>query len=341
MPHAALEDLLAQALAARRMALRDTPELVRQEGALRLLHGYLEGLPDLAVDLYARTLVLHVSAEPSSHAHEMVKQALRFYQAQLPWIDTVLVKWRSSERESERRGLLLAGTTPARKVREHGVWYALDLTLNLDASLYLDTRHLRAWALRELSGLRVLNTFAYTGSLGVAAAAGKARQVIQTDKSRRFLNLAKDSYALNGLPVHREDFRDGDFWTVIAALKRANQLFDCVFVDPPFFSQGSGGVVDLVNNNKAILNKLRPLVAHGGRLVSINNALFVSGAAYSAMLESLCADGYMTLEEMIPVPEEFAIPTQARVGQLPADPAPFNHSTKIAVLRVRRKDQRV
>ncbi len=31
---------------------------------------------------------------------------------------------------------------------------------------------------------------------------------------------------------------------------------------------------------------------------------------------------------------------KTRIGSPPADPAPFNHSTKIAVLRVRRKDGR-
>ena len=55
----------------------------------------------------------------------------------------------------------------------------------------------------------------------------------------------------------------------------------------------------------ALINKVRPLVSDGGTLVTINNALFVSGAAYMAMLETLCADGYLTIEELIPVPQDF------------------------------------
>ena len=46
-----------------------------------------------------------------------------------------------------RRGKLLFGEAPDRKVEENGVWYALDLRMNQDASLYLDTRNLRSgWA---------------------------------------------------------------------------------------------------------------------------------------------------------------------------------------------------
>ena len=73
-------------------------------------------------------------------------------------------------------------------------------------------------------------------------------------------------------------------------------------------------------------------------LVTINNALFVSGAAYMQMLESLCADGYLSVETLIPVPQDFLGYAATEGAALPADPAPFNHSTKIAVLRVRRKE---
>jgi 23S rRNA (cytosine1962-C5)-methyltransferase len=241
---------------------------------------------------------------------------------------------------------MIYGETLARKIRENGVWYAVDLTMNADASLFLDTRGLRAWAMegqgdeRRLAGRRVLNTFAYTGSLGVAALAGGAREVVQMDLNRRFLNLAKDSYALNGYPVRREDFRAGDFWTQVNQLKRAGALFDCVFVDPPFFSATARGRVDLLTESHRVINKVRPLVAHNGWLVTINNALFLSGKEYLGMLEGLCADGYLSIETLIPVPPDFTGFPGTRVGQPPVDPAPFNHSTKIAVLRVTRKDQK-
>lgn len=79
------------------------------------------------------------------------------------------------------------------------------------------------------------------------------------------------------------------------------------------------------------------MINHDGYLVAINNALFVSGAAYMKEIESVCADGYLTIEETIPVPADFiGEPQAARKGPV-TDPAPFNHSTKIVVLKVRRK----
>ena len=310
------------------------------ETAFRLFNGFLEGCPDLVVDVYARTLVVVNYAGDSPQGQPLVDAAVRSLLEQLAWVRAVIGKTRSTQDEAARRGILLHGQSPDRKIREHGVWYAVDLALNLDASLYLDTRNLRAWAVEHLDGKRVLNTFAYTGSLGTAAMAGGARQVVQMDLNRRFLHLAKDSYALNGFPVQRSDFRVGDFWVQASQLRRAGELFDCVFVDPPFFSTTPGGTVDLLSQSQQVINKVRPLVAHNGWLVAINNALFLSGAAYLHLLQDLCADGYMSIEQFIAVPPDFTGFLETRVGSFPVDPAPFNHATKIAVLRVRRKDEK-
>ena len=305
--------------------------------AFRLFNGFTEGCPDLVVDLYAATLVLYNHAEAPEEGLAMVRQAQAFLQERFPWLRAGIVKSRNGQSVAEKRGKLLFGETPDRKVQEHGVWYALDLGMNQDASLYLDTRNLRKWTLEHLRAKTVLNAFAYTGSLGVAALAGGAARVVQLDLSRTFLNLAKTSYSLNGFPVDKADFLSGDFWSLANRLKRAGERFDCVFIDPPFFSVTPKGVVDLADNAARLINKVRPLINDGGWLVSVNNALYVSGKAYLQTLERLCADGYLKIAGLIPVPEDFTGYPSTRTGTPIMDPAPFNHSTKIAVLEVRRK----
>ena len=324
--------LLGKAIAAREPSF-DTGHLT----AFRLFNGFLEGCPDLVVDLYATTLVLHNYAELPEQGLPIVHAAQAFLQIRLPWLRAGIVKTRNSLSVEEKRGKLLFGEAPDRKVQEHGVWYALNLCMNRDASLYLDTRALRLWALQNLRARTVLNTFAYTGSLGVAALAGGAARVVQMDLNRQFLYLAKTSYTLNGFPIHKGDFLAGDFWAQVSHLKRAGERFDCVIVDPPFFSATSKGVLDLNTDSARLINKVRPLINDGGWLVSINNALYVSGKEYLQTLEALCADGYLKISELIPVPEDFTGYAKTRTGMPVTDPAPFNHSTKIAVLEVRRK----
>jgi len=311
----------------------------RHESAFRLFNGFYEGYPDLALDVYARTLVIHNYADPPEDGMPALDTARDFLRSNLPWLRTVIFKTRHSQSLDERRGRVVEGDTPDSKIREYDIWYALDLTMNRDASLYLDTRNVRKWVLDHLAGKTVLNTFAYTGSLGVAAMGGGAKRVVHLDLNRRFLNVAKTSYTLNGFPIIKYDFISSDFFPGVARLKRSGDLFDCVFLDPPFFSSTSKGRVDQVAEGKRLINKVRPLVADGGWLVAVNNALFLSGREYMAMLEELCADRYLRVESLIPVPEDFTGYPETRSGEYVTDPAPFNHPTKIVVLKVKRKPQ--
>ena len=165
--------------------------------------------------------------------------------------------------------------------------------------------------------------------------AGGASLVAQTDRNGMFLNLAKDSCSLNGFPIHKKDFIAQDFFPTVAKFKSTKQFFDCVIIDPPFFSTTAKGKVDLENDSTRLINKVRPLINDGGTLIAINNALYVSGQEYMQSLENLCKDGYLSIRELIPVPDDMVGYNQ--VGKPITDPSPFNHSTKIAILDVRRK----
>jgi len=334
MDSARFEPLLTKAISVR-FALFDP----QHQMPCRLFNGFLEGDSRLVIDLYATTVVLHNYANPPEDGHDMIANAQQVVQTLLPWVQAILLKTRRSSLPTERDGRILAGDRLAQRVREHGVWYAIDLTMNRDTSFYLDTRNLRHWAIHNLKDRSVLNTFAYTGSLGVAAQAGGAARVLQLDLNRQFLNVAKTSYTLNGFPINKADFQAGDFWPQITQLNRKGERFDCVFLDPPFFAASDKGVVDLERNYIKLINKVRPLINDGGVLVAINNALFLSGADYMNVLDRVSADGYVQLEDRIPVPEDSAGYPQSRCTMPLIDPSPFNHATKIALLRIRRKKE--
>ncbi len=329
-----LAPLLDRAITARE-AMFDA----RHESAMRLFNGFVEGCPSLVVDLYATTIIIHNYADQPEDNYALVAAAQQILRQRLPWIRAILVKTRRGATAEARNGELVYGTTLDRRVREHGVWYAVELAMNRDASLYLDTRNLRQWAIDNLNGKSVLNTFAYTGSLGVAARGGGAARVVHLDLNRQFLNVAKTSYTLNGFPIHKQDFLAGDFWPLTNRLKRAGDHFDCVFLDPPFFAATHHAVLDLAQDVARLINKLRPLVHDGGSIIAINNALFVSGQAYMSALEALCHDGYVSIADLIPVPADFTGFSQTQTNLPITDPTPFNHSTKIAVLQIRHTRQ--
>ncbi|MFO7545860.1 MAG: class I SAM-dependent methyltransferase [Trueperaceae bacterium] len=309
------------------------------ESAFRLFHGHLEGDPRYVIDVYGRTAVVFHHAPPRELDDEL-DTILAVLRDRLPWIRAAIVKEREGATDEARRGRVFwQGGTPTidTRIREHGVRYAIDLLMNQDASFYLDTRILRRWLIDHSEGKSVLNTFAYTGSLGVAARAGGASRVLHTDMNHRFLNVAKASYALNGFPVDKRDFQAQDFFSIVRGLKLRGERFDTVILDPPFFSSTRGGTVDLNQDAARLVNKVRPLVTSGGNLVVVNNALFVSGAEFLGQLEALCSGGWMEIAQLVDVPEDVTGYATTRRGEPVADPAPFAHATKIAILTVRHR----
>lgn len=307
----------------------------KHESAFRLFNGFTEGCPDLIIDIYAATAVIHNYADKPEEGASLVQEAQEFLTTSLPWLRAGLLKTRSGATQEEKRGKILFGAELDRKIKEHDVWYSINLTLNRDSSLYLDTRNLRKWILENLKDKSLLNTFAYTGSFGIAALKGGASRVVQIDLDRDFLNIAKTSYTLNGFPIQKGNFISRDFFEQVSNMKRNNTFFDCVIIDPPFFSTTSKGRVDQEKESARLINKVRPLINGGGYLIAINNALYVSGKEYMQTLEELCKDGYLKIRELIPVPEDFT--GYNPVGNPITDPSPFNHSTKIAILDVKRK----
>ncbi len=325
-----LSTLLTKALSSRAPLIDP-----KHESAFRLFNGFIEGSPEIVIDVYASTAVIHNYADVPDQGALLVEEARQFLNTSLSWLRAGIVKTRNGKTQEDKCGKLLFGTELDRKIKEHDTWYSVHLTLNRDLSLYLDTRNLRKWIIENLKGKSVFNTFAYTGSFGVAALKGGATRVVQVDLNREFLNIAKESYTLNGFPIQKGDFIARDFFEQVGNMKRENKFFDCAIIDPPFFSTTSKGKVDQEKESARLINKIRPLINDGGYLIAINNALFVSGREYMQTLESLCKDGYLKIKELIPVPEDFT--GYNPVGKPITDPAPFNHSTKIAVLEVRRK----
>ena len=307
------------------------------QSALRLFNGFYEGLPGLVVDLFASTLVISNHAREPESLEVAIQTAQAFFRQQFPWISSVLIKRRAAQELHLQRGECVFGAEAAAEIEEDGVRYALNLRLNQDSSFYLDTRLLRAFLRENSAGKSVLNCFAYTGALGIAALAGGARSVLQTDLNAEALRLARRSYRLNSF-TGSMNLLPLDFFKAVSRLKTSNALFDCVILDPPLFSATEAGTVSLTGNWLTLVNKVRPLVADGGLLIAINNALYLSGEELARSLDELSQSGYVQLKTRIPVPQDVTGYPGTIRNEPPVPPAPYNHPTKISVLRVRRKD---
>lgn len=169
---------------------------------------------------------------------------------------------------------LVAGTEHARfEVVESGSRYLIDLGASATSSgLFLDQRETRRRLLHtDLAGRTVLNTFAHTGSLSVAAARAGA-ETLTLDLSPRYLDWARDNLRANDLDPADHDFIYGDALEWMDRLARKGRAFDLVLVDPPSTSTtGKRGRTRWVAERD-----LHTLVERAARLAAPGGTLFVS-----------------------------------------------------------------
>ncbi len=155
-------------------------------------------------------------------------------------------------------------------VREGDLLYWVNPFDYLDYGLFLDHRPLRKMIQQESAGKAVLNLFAYTGSISVAAAKGGA-EVTTIDMSNTYLAWAQRNFELNNLISQKHAFIRAD---IVQWLQRPNsKKFDLIILDPPTFSnskkmeQSFDIQRDQEHLIKACMQKLKP----EGKLYFSNN----------------------------------------------------------------------
>lgn len=257
--------------------------------AWRLFHGSVEDWPGLTIDRYGELILVQ-----SFHAPLLEGQLAAietFYQQALPELAVV---YNDRSQGNSRVSNVLSPeqnelAVRPRVIRELGVRYRFQARHDgQDPWLFLDLRAGRRRIMQEAAGKSVLNLFAYTCGVGIAAASAGARQVMNIDFAASALAVGKDNAGLNALPIGVR-FVHSDAFAALRQLsglgqpamvrgrrlppfpKLEAQAFDLVFLDPPRYAKSPFGVVDLVNDYAALFKPALLSTAEGGTLICCNN----------------------------------------------------------------------
>ncbi len=264
----------------------------------RLFHGSVEGAPGLTVDRYGDLLLVQSFHAPLGDTE--LNEVRAFYDAAHAGL-TCIYNDRSGPHSRVSNTLGEAEQIEAEKARvvtELGVNYRIRARHEgQDPWLFLDLRAARRHVMKIAEGRSVLNLFAYTCGVGIAAAKAGARFVMNVDFAQSSLDVGKENAKLNDLP-HRPRFVRSDVFPAVRQLagigqaprvrgKRmppfppleANQ-FDLVFLDPPRYAKSPFGVVDLVNDYPALFKPALLATAPGGTLICCNNVAQVDREAW-------------------------------------------------------------
>lgn len=165
-------------------------------------------------------------------------------------------------------------------VQEAGIRYFVTLGRNQNTGLFLDMVNGRQWLMHHSENKRVLNLFAYTCSLGLAALQGGASHVLNLDMAKAVIKKGQQNLALNDFDPSRCSFMAQDIFKMIKKVTQKGP-FDLLVADPPSFQSKAFNVR---KDYHKMLVKLKPAVAENGELMLCLNSPALTPAFLTEMV---------------------------------------------------------
>ena len=204
--------------------------------AYRLVNNEGDGLPGLTADVYGPFIVISVPGRGLLPVGRLLAEAALAEQVG----KGAVLKVRGKDPQDRSAKEEIVGDEPPAKlvVHELGVPYEVHLRGALNVGLFTDMREHRRNIGRFAAGRRVLNTFAYTGALSVAAARAGATAVTSVDLSGGVLAWARENFRLSGLDLEgdRHRFETSDTRRYLERQRADGAEFDMIILDPPTVS---------------------------------------------------------------------------------------------------------
>ncbi|MDJ0739628.1 MAG: class I SAM-dependent rRNA methyltransferase [Gammaproteobacteria bacterium] len=200
----------------------------------RLLFGEADGLPGVAVDRYADTLVVQITTA----GIERLRDALLAALVKVLKPRAIVLRNDSAVRELEGLERYVEsgfGDVPDRvTVDEGGCTFHVSPSAGQKTGWFYDQAANRDAFVRLVDGRRVLDVFSYVGAWAVRAAAAGARAVTAVDASAPALDQVAENAAANAVGA-RVTTLHGDAFHALRELRAARERYDVVVLDPPAF----------------------------------------------------------------------------------------------------------
>lgn len=267
--------------------------------ARRLVFGEADSLPGYIADQYRDQLVVQFQAAGVEAQRTALIDAL------VAATGCANVYDRSDSAARRREGLppssgVLRGAPPPDRleIREHGRRSWVDVRSGHKTGYYIDQRDnrelaasLAARAQRTLGrDIAALNCFCYAGGFSVALAQGGAASVLSVDSSADALALARENWALNGLPDESGQWRAADVFEALRALRDEGRSFELIVLDPPKFAASHHHVERAARAYKDInLSALR-LLSPGGFLLTFSCSGAIDVGLFQKIVAAAVAD---------------------------------------------------
>ena len=268
-----------------------------QPEARRIFHGRghcYPGYENLCIDWF-RPVVLISAWEPIDNPEAL--KALILEAAPANEVAAIVLQHRYINQSPAD---ILFGEIPQKViVKAQGLRFEVRPGRQQNVGLFLDTGPLRDWLKEHSDGCNVLNLFAYTCALSVAALAGGATSVTNVDMSKPSIEWGNQNHMLNGqgpMPIRKIPHNVFKSWGRIHQFGR----YDLVIIDPPSRQKGS---FDAERDYKSLVKRLPKLCNPGATIIAVLNSPFLDKAFLLDIFANVLPDA--SFQEWLPVAKEF------------------------------------
>jgi 23S rRNA (cytosine1962-C5)-methyltransferase len=256
--------------------------------AWRLINAEGDGMPGLIVDRYGEDLVMSIATAGIEKYRATILDQLQRICHPARIYERSEGRARQREGLEDRIGPAIVGLPAASLViTENHLRFEVDIIAGQKTGFFLDQRDNRE-RMGDLSrGAEVLNCFSYTGGFSVYCARGGASRVVSVETSASANDMARRNLTLNGFSPEAHPVIQAD---VFQYLRKTDDLFDLIILDPPSFAKTKGDVVRASRGYKDInLQAIRRL-REGGLLATFSCSNYVDEVLFEKIVLGAARD---------------------------------------------------
>lgn len=278
----------------------------------RLFDHVGDGVPGLWIDRYGPAALLHEGLSEIQYPaalHELLQEV---------GVTTAYIRRharRAQETAEDWAEIIFGDLSTPFVVEEGELRFEVDPLRQVNAGLFVDTRGIRRELLTISREKRLINLFAFTGSLGVAAACGGAREVVQVDLSKSALAWARRNRDLNSsaestlMKFYPDDARDF-LRREVRRMERGAEAADIIVLDPPSFGHSGGKPFRIETDFQDLIRLSMQVLAPGGVLYASCNTRGISISDVQQIVDGVMKRVSRSVTQVTPIlpPEDFTSP---------------------------------
>lgn len=252
---------------------QSTPILERDTtNCYRLIHGEGDGFPGLIVDYYDGVVVFQAHSIGMWREKEKIVAGFKKLIPNLKAIydksyETLPENFAKTVKNDYLYKNPEQGFSIPHPVLENSHKFLIDWETGQKTGFFLDQRDNRDLLAQYAKGKKVLNAFCYSGGFSIYALKSQAELVHSVDVSKKAIELVNQNVSANfGSIDNNESFAED----VMSFLKRNDQFYDLIILDPPAYAKSIAKRHNAVQGYKRLNIEGLKRLAKGGILFTFS-----------------------------------------------------------------------